>query len=104
MWVSIPPTTLQSQSTGKQQCWPSPCTRSHPDYALHGNQTNWVNQEEGFRDGGEVAPELNTKKDSWNDASNILFFSQMIAMWTFALYCYTAYVYFMPTLYVLYFI
>lgn len=63
MWMSIPPTTLQSQPAGKRQCWPSPCTWSPPDYVLHGNQTNWVNQEVGFMDRGEVAPELNAKRD-----------------------------------------
>lgn len=51
-----------------------------------------------------MAPELNAKRDSWNDTGNVLFFSRMVAMWTFALYCYTAHVYFMHTVYVLYFI
>lgn len=104
MWMSIPPTTLQSQPAGKRQCWPSPCTWYALDYVLHGNQTNWVNQEMGFRDRGEVAPELNAKRDSGNDAGNVLFFSRVVAMWMFALYCYAAHVYFMHTAYVLYFI
>lgn len=51
-----------------------------------------------------MAPELNAKRDSWNDTGNVLFFSRMVAMWMFALYCYAAHVYFMHTVYVLYFI